>query len=107
MEHRPKICTKLSVTDTRKTLKFLTSSFIYRRNIEPGEVIMEEHPITVGPKQFTSPVCLGCYRPVAVQEPAEDAETTGLVTNNMRTIHYILHVVFLTLRQTVSLTQSM
>ena len=65
---------------------------------------MEEHPVTIGPKQFTSPVCLGCYRPVAVQEPAEDAETTGLVTNNMRTI---FHVVFLTLRQTVSLTQSM
>ena len=54
---------------------------------------MEEHPVTIGPKQFTSPVCLGCYRPVAVPEPAEDAETTGLVTNNT----YILHIVFLTL----------
>ena len=32
------------------------------RDIEPGEVIMEEKPITVGPRQFTPPTCLGCYK---------------------------------------------
>ncbi len=32
------------------------------RDIKAGEVIIEEQPVTVGPKQFTVPVCLGCYR---------------------------------------------
>ncbi|XP_040568467.1 SET domain-containing protein SmydA-8 [Lepeophtheirus salmonis] len=37
---------------------------IVTRDIEPGEVIFEESPITVGPKQFCQPVCLGCYKNV-------------------------------------------
>lgn len=34
------------------------------RDIEAGEIIIEEPPITVGPKQFSSVVCLGCYKQV-------------------------------------------
>ncbi len=33
------------------------------RDLSPGEVIFTERPITVGPKQFTPPVCMGCYSP--------------------------------------------
>ena len=32
---------------------------IATRDIQAGEVIMEEPPITAGPKQFTGVVCLG------------------------------------------------
>ena len=34
------------------------------RDIEAGEVIMEEPPITVGPRQFTGVVCLGCHKQI-------------------------------------------
>ena len=34
------------------------------RDIKAGEVIFEEQPVTAGPKQFTPPVCLGCFDPV-------------------------------------------
>jgi len=30
------------------------------RDIAPGEVVMEEEPLVVGPNQETTPVCLGC-----------------------------------------------
>ena len=36
------------------------------RDIGPGEVIMSEPPITGGPRQYTSPVCLGCHAPVSL-----------------------------------------
>ena len=32
---------------------------IASRDIEAGEVIMEEPPVTVGPRQFTGVICLG------------------------------------------------
>ncbi len=31
------------------------------RDIRAGEVIIEEQPVTAGPKQFTHAVCLGCF----------------------------------------------
>lgn len=34
------------------------------KDIKVGEVIIEEQPVTVGPKQFTNPVCLGCHKEV-------------------------------------------
>ena len=39
------------------------------RAIAPGEVILEEPPLTAGPKQYTPPVCLGCHRPAALTGP--------------------------------------
>ena len=30
------------------------------RDLSPGEVIIEEYPVTAGPRQFTPAVCLGC-----------------------------------------------
>ncbi|XP_076056980.1 SET domain-containing protein SmydA-8-like [Oratosquilla oratoria] len=34
------------------------------RDIEPGEVILKDTPLLLGPKQVTVPVCLGCFTPV-------------------------------------------
>ena len=36
------------------------------RDISPGEIILEEPPVTGGPRQYTAPVCLGCHRPVSL-----------------------------------------
>ena len=36
------------------------------RDIRPGEVILEEPPVTGGPRQYTAPVCLGCHRLVSL-----------------------------------------
>ncbi|KAF2365894.1 Zinc finger MYND-type [Trinorchestia longiramus] len=37
---------------------------IATRDIAPGELLLCDSPILIGPKQITEPVCLGCYRPV-------------------------------------------
>ncbi len=34
------------------------------RDIQKGEVIMEEMPVSVGPNHYSAPVCLGCYKHV-------------------------------------------
>lgn len=36
------------------------------RDLKAGEVIIEEPPVTVGPKQFTPVVCLGCSIPIEI-----------------------------------------
>ena len=36
------------------------------RDINPGEIILEEPPVTGGPRQYTAPVCLGCHRQVSL-----------------------------------------
>ena len=37
------------------------------RDIRPGEVILEEPPVTGGPRQYTAPVCLGCHKLVSLK----------------------------------------
>ncbi|KAG8225021.1 hypothetical protein J437_LFUL006032, partial [Ladona fulva] len=34
------------------------------RDLLPGEVIVRECPVTVGPKHYSPPVCLGCLTPI-------------------------------------------
>jgi hypothetical protein len=34
---------------------------IASRDIQPGEVIFDELPLTFGPSDNSRPVCLGCY----------------------------------------------
>jgi len=34
------------------------------RDMAPGELILSDAPILIGPKQITEPICLACYRPV-------------------------------------------
>ncbi len=44
------------------------------RDLSPGEVIMQESPVTAGPKQFTPPVCLGCYSPDVIVTASSESE---------------------------------
>lgn len=37
---------------------------VARRLIKAGELILHEPPLVLGPKLLTSPLCLGCYKPV-------------------------------------------
>ena len=55
--HKSQCCPYKLVTNQDKPE--LGRFVIATRDIEAGEVIMEEPPITVGPKQFSGVVCLG------------------------------------------------
>ena len=59
-EHRLGCCPYKIVRGGPDVGRFVVAT----RDIKAGEVIMEEPPITIGPKQYTAPVCLGCYVPV-------------------------------------------
>ncbi|CAB3371362.1 Hypothetical predicted protein [Cloeon dipterum] len=39
------------------------------RDIFEGEVILKDTPLVVGPQAESAPVCLGCHRPVGLNEP--------------------------------------
>ena len=55
--HKSQCCPYKLVRDQDKPQ--LGRFVIATRDIQAGEVIMEEPPITAGPKQFTGVVCLG------------------------------------------------
>ncbi len=42
------------------------------RNIQAGEIIFKEAPLTFGPLEITKPICLGCYTRVTLQSPSCD-----------------------------------
>ena len=44
------------------------------RDIKAGEIIIEESPVTLGPKQFTNAVCLGCHALVDGGVRCEDCQ---------------------------------
>ena len=33
------------------------------RDLKPGEMIISETPLVIGPQAVTIPVCLACYKP--------------------------------------------
>ena len=37
---------------------------IATRDLKPGELILTESPIVIGPQAVSPPVCLACYKPV-------------------------------------------
>ena len=76
--HKSKCCPYKLVTDPKNPEigRFVIAS----RDIEPGEIIMEEPPITAGPRQFTGIVCLGCHR----QRPQEDMSMAVTITDRLR-----------------------
>ena len=39
------------------------------RDIEEGELIFDESPMVLGPKQLTVPVCLGCHKEITSNTP--------------------------------------
>lgn len=50
--------------------------FIASRGIRPGEVVLREPPLILGPMQVTGPVCLGCLKPVSMHT-SEDCPKCG------------------------------
>ncbi|KAF0303343.1 SET domain-containing protein SmydA-8, isoform B [Amphibalanus amphitrite] len=53
-------CRPWTVKQTDELGRYMVAT----RAIQPGEVILREAPLVVGPKQATGPVCLGCHRPL-------------------------------------------
>lgn len=41
---------------------------IAKRDLRPGEILITEKPLAVGPCVSADPVCLGCYMPVTLKE---------------------------------------
>ncbi|XP_076045904.1 uncharacterized protein LOC143028137 isoform X2 [Oratosquilla oratoria] len=54
------VCRPYKVTKLQDLGRVLVAS----RDLPAGEVILEEAPLVIGPKQITEPICLGCYRRV-------------------------------------------
>ncbi|KAK7084159.1 hypothetical protein SK128_004824 [Halocaridina rubra] len=59
VKHRPK-CRPWRVGSSTSMGRFLVAT----RDIAPGELLLKDAPLLLGPKMITEPVCLGCYRPV-------------------------------------------
>lgn len=36
--------------------------YVATRNIKPGEIVLRELPLIIGPSQVTQPVCVGCLQ---------------------------------------------
>lgn len=45
-----------------------TRYLVATRDIKPGEVILKERPLVVGPRVDSAPICLACYRPLPLYE---------------------------------------
>jgi hypothetical protein len=58
-EHRLR-CSLFKIDHDDKVGRYVVAT----RDIKAGEIIIEEQPVTAGPKQFTPAVCLGCFDPV-------------------------------------------
>lgn len=55
--HKPK-CSPMRVSHNDKIGRY----FVATRNIKPGEIVLRESPLVVGPSQSTPPVCVGCLQ---------------------------------------------
>ena len=55
--HKPK-CSPMRVANDDK----IGRHYVATRNIKPGEVVLKEAPLVIGPSQATPPVCLGCLQ---------------------------------------------
>lgn len=59
VKHRPK-CRPWRIARS----SVLGRHMIATRDVAAGELLLEDPPLLLGPKNITEPVCLGCYRPV-------------------------------------------
>lgn len=55
--HKPK-CSPMRICHSDK----LGRHYVATRNIKPGETVLREPPIVIGPSQSTAPVCVGCMQ---------------------------------------------
>lgn len=70
--HRDQCCPFRITTDPKHPE--LGRFVVAARDLQPGDIIIEELPITVGPRQFVGPVCLACYRPATGQYRCRNCE---------------------------------
>lgn len=56
-DHKPR-CSPLKVCHNEK----IGRHYVATRNIKPGEIILRESPLIIGPSQVTGPVCVGCLK---------------------------------------------
>ncbi|KAG7176014.1 SET domain-containing protein SmydA-8-like [Homarus americanus] len=54
------LCSPYRVCQSEELGRYLEAS----RDILPGELILKDSPLVLGPRQVTVPVCLGCFTPV-------------------------------------------
>ncbi|CRK93100.1 CLUMA_CG006491, isoform A [Clunio marinus] len=52
------ICTPMRVCNNDK----IGRHYVATRDIKPGEIVLRESPLIVGPSQSTAPVCVGCLK---------------------------------------------
>lgn len=55
--HKPK-CSPMRTCNNDK----IGRHYVTTRNIKPGEVVLREAPLVIGPSQATPPVCVGCLQ---------------------------------------------
>jgi hypothetical protein len=55
--HKPQ-CSPMKVCHNDKIGRF----YVATRNIKPGEVVLREPALVIGPSQSTAPVCVGCLQ---------------------------------------------
>lgn len=53
-------CSPYRVCQSEELGRYMEAS----RDILPGEIILKDSPLVLGPRQVTMPVCLGCFTPV-------------------------------------------
>lgn len=51
-------CAPIKVCQNDKVGRF----YVATRDIKPGEIVLRENPLVVGPSQATPPVCVGCFK---------------------------------------------
>jgi hypothetical protein len=56
-DHKPN-CNPLRVCHNEKIGRY----YVATRNIKPGEIVLRESPLIIGPSQVTPPVCVGCLK---------------------------------------------
>ncbi|XP_043198838.1 SET domain-containing protein SmydA-8-like [Amphibalanus amphitrite] len=58
-QHKP-ACVPYKIAESPELGRHLLAT----RNIRPGELVLRNAPLVVGPKQFSDALCLGCLRPL-------------------------------------------
>jgi hypothetical protein len=55
--HKP-LCNPLKICHSDK----IGRHYVATRNIKPGEIVLREAPLVIGPSQVSVPVCVGCLK---------------------------------------------
>lgn len=72
--HKPN-CWPIKMCQNDKVGRF----YVATRDIKPGEIILRENPLVVGPSQATPPVCVGCFKVIFFMSTSRDLYAKKLV----------------------------